>query len=481
MDIWDAIPLVSSGLSLAAFVTASAVLAYRARLRKQRDIILSAPEGDRVRAIETAAEFFNVETKNLSREQQAQIVLVQIAARSRRDLTWAVLLFGTALIVGSIALASILNETSPTNNGSATITGSTPCGWLLPCALAQDALGPFDYALPSLGSEVQYEKSLEGTTLVVRTINPSRLLQERGLWSPFGDASGQTEVEYPEIAPADLDLALAAAETSLHTSHISVTVTKFQRDILPYFNIGGDANLGAAPLNITNLGYGKAISPIVTLNGYEDEVCAPIEKFNDAFWEGIWDVHEITEQEENARAAIYRAMDFTYSMNYIRFISGFSPSKPPLFSATVKLKDFQRDNIIALESGNPFEKWLGDGSGNGKPLCLGVIVDYKDELGKPLQQKFIGMHHYEAGAGGWTDFVGSVDLKLKSNDLGKDVVYRFATTLPKNASERYRLRVSFDLPGTYETVIKVYRVDGSVLTERKIRFEYHTPRFITDT
>jgi hypothetical protein len=100
--VWNVIQYVGTGLSLAAFVVAAILLAYRSRLKQRAEIIKSAPENERLEAIAATAEFFRVDVSGLTRAQQREIVLAQIHARAQRDL----LLAGGSLIV-AVLLAAV--------------------------------------------------------------------------------------------------------------------------------------------------------------------------------------------------------------------------------------------------------------------------------------------------------------------------------------------------------------------------------------
>src|SRR6266436_688834 len=107
MDVWGALQYVGSGLSLVAFAVAAILLAYRARLTQRAEIIKSAPENEQLEAIATTAEFLRVDVSRLSRAQQEGIVLAQIHAHARRDLSLAGVSLAFAILLAAIALAAI--------------------------------------------------------------------------------------------------------------------------------------------------------------------------------------------------------------------------------------------------------------------------------------------------------------------------------------------------------------------------------------
>lgn len=106
--MWQAIQYVGSGLSLVAFIIAAIIYAYLGRLRERAKIISSAPERERLDAIAATAEWFRVDLSGLSSKQKQAIILAQISARSRRDALIGRYAFGIAVILGLIAVVSII-------------------------------------------------------------------------------------------------------------------------------------------------------------------------------------------------------------------------------------------------------------------------------------------------------------------------------------------------------------------------------------
>lgn len=119
MDILEALKYVGSGLSLVAFVVAAVLLAYRARLTNCAEIIKSAPEPERLEAIATTAEFFRVDVAGLPPEQQREIALKQIQARTRRDLMLASVMLVVAVLLAIVAVIAIVGV--PTRSADITV------------------------------------------------------------------------------------------------------------------------------------------------------------------------------------------------------------------------------------------------------------------------------------------------------------------------------------------------------------------------
>ncbi len=108
MNLASAIPYVTGGLSLVAFVVAALFYGYRARLRQRTEIILAAPKGERVAAIDATADFLRIDTANLSSKQKETVILRQLDMRAKRDQMMFVIAIILAVILGFIAITAML-------------------------------------------------------------------------------------------------------------------------------------------------------------------------------------------------------------------------------------------------------------------------------------------------------------------------------------------------------------------------------------
>ncbi|TAU37819.1 hypothetical protein ELI44_32895 (plasmid) [Rhizobium ruizarguesonis] len=97
---WNAIPFVTSGLALVAFVWAVFLTSWLAKLRTERDKVKSAPPKDRVRALEIAAEYIGVNLQDIPAGQRQVIVLQQMAYKASLQK----MKIGALLFVGIVAL-----------------------------------------------------------------------------------------------------------------------------------------------------------------------------------------------------------------------------------------------------------------------------------------------------------------------------------------------------------------------------------------
>lgn len=109
-SIWDVAPQIGTGLSLVAFVVAVGLYAYRARLNQRASVIAKMPARDRLAAIDATAEFLRVDVSGLSEKDKHDIVVRQLAIRSRRELMLAGIAIAIAVLLGAVAIIAILVE-----------------------------------------------------------------------------------------------------------------------------------------------------------------------------------------------------------------------------------------------------------------------------------------------------------------------------------------------------------------------------------
>jgi hypothetical protein len=109
-SIWNVAPQIGTGLSLVAFVVAVGLYAYRARLKQRASVIAKMPARDRLAAIDATAEFLRVDVSGLSEKDKHDIVVRQLAIRARRELMLAGIAIAVALLLGAVAIISIVAE-----------------------------------------------------------------------------------------------------------------------------------------------------------------------------------------------------------------------------------------------------------------------------------------------------------------------------------------------------------------------------------
>ena len=113
--MWQGIQYVTSALSLVAFIAAAASFAIAQSSKAKARLIETANPSDRPELIRAELEFFQVDTKNLTREKQFQVAMEQIRARSRRFLitSFVVCVLGLAFLgLAAYAISSTIPQRS---------------------------------------------------------------------------------------------------------------------------------------------------------------------------------------------------------------------------------------------------------------------------------------------------------------------------------------------------------------------------------
>jgi hypothetical protein len=113
--VWDVIPSIKSPYTLAAFVAAVVATILWRLIDRQRRLIVSAPEKQRAELVRNALEFFQVDTKNLTRAQQYDLALHQIRQRARRFLAVTFASVFALLICAIVVMQNIDAQSSRDN------------------------------------------------------------------------------------------------------------------------------------------------------------------------------------------------------------------------------------------------------------------------------------------------------------------------------------------------------------------------------
>lgn len=108
MGIWTAIKYVSSGITLVAFIVAVTAWVYRASILQKERQIRQAPESARGDLVESALEFFRVDTSGLSAKQQYDLALEQIHAKALRFRSTAIVVVIIAFFGAAVGVVAIL-------------------------------------------------------------------------------------------------------------------------------------------------------------------------------------------------------------------------------------------------------------------------------------------------------------------------------------------------------------------------------------
>lgn len=113
-NVFDAISMVTSGLTLAAFIGALIAFVIRHRINREKELIEQAPESDRAELIKNALEFFNVDTGNLTKQQQYNIAMEQINSRSRRFTITSIVIVIIAILLLFGTIRALSNSNADT-------------------------------------------------------------------------------------------------------------------------------------------------------------------------------------------------------------------------------------------------------------------------------------------------------------------------------------------------------------------------------
>jgi hypothetical protein len=105
-----AIPWVTGGLTLVAFIFATTALLYRRHLRHEERLIDSAPESDRAQLLLARYGAFDVKTENLTKHQQYDLAKTQIHGRAERFKIAAITIAVIGLILAAITIVAIIQH-----------------------------------------------------------------------------------------------------------------------------------------------------------------------------------------------------------------------------------------------------------------------------------------------------------------------------------------------------------------------------------
>ena len=114
MSMWDAIAYVSTGISLVAFLAAVASWTYRHKIGQKERLLRSLPENKRANAVADVLELFKVETSNLTKQQQYDLAIEQIRAKTKRYLLAIITVIIICFIGAFISFYAITQLSSPT-------------------------------------------------------------------------------------------------------------------------------------------------------------------------------------------------------------------------------------------------------------------------------------------------------------------------------------------------------------------------------
>jgi len=121
--MWDAIGHISTGLTLAAFLAAAGLSAYRSHLKTRANVLLGLPPEARANELARELNSFGIEAKGLTREQQFRLALEEFELRRARLRSITAVVMVLAIISGLIAAFSIWSVPGKTRDAVALTPG----------------------------------------------------------------------------------------------------------------------------------------------------------------------------------------------------------------------------------------------------------------------------------------------------------------------------------------------------------------------
>ena len=101
------IQYVTSGLTLVAFLASIAAWVYKSKSEERERLIRSATEEQRADLVMAALEFFEIDTKDLSKQKKFELVIAQINARAERFRIAAIVVCVIAIILSVVSAFAI--------------------------------------------------------------------------------------------------------------------------------------------------------------------------------------------------------------------------------------------------------------------------------------------------------------------------------------------------------------------------------------
>ena len=150
--MWEAIAYVSSGLTLTAFLAAVAAWVYKNKSEEKERLLRAAPQSQRAKLVEQALESFHVDTSGLTKQQQYDLAVQQIQARSQRFRWTAIVVVLLVLIAATVAVYAIDRIAAP--NLKPSLEQTQPLAQTLSGSIhneTNDPLPDVQVALPEFG------------------------------------------------------------------------------------------------------------------------------------------------------------------------------------------------------------------------------------------------------------------------------------------------------------------------------------------
>ena len=120
--MWESIAYVAGGVTLAAFIIAAAVTAFRSALVQKERLIRQAPEHERAKLVQEALDSLRVSTARLSPTDRYKLVLKKFDERATRFRITAFVVVIIACLAATVAIVAIIRDTSQGNKADANPT-----------------------------------------------------------------------------------------------------------------------------------------------------------------------------------------------------------------------------------------------------------------------------------------------------------------------------------------------------------------------
>lgn len=114
--MWEAIAYVSSGFTLAAFITATVAWLLKTKSEEKGQLISLADTDSKALLVQDALEFFHVNTENLNKKQQYDLAMEQIRNRANKFKIIAILIGFLAILAAALSAYAINQVTHTSSN-----------------------------------------------------------------------------------------------------------------------------------------------------------------------------------------------------------------------------------------------------------------------------------------------------------------------------------------------------------------------------
>lgn len=115
--MWEAISLVTSGLTLVAFLAAVIAFVVMQRSKSTERKLELTSEATHAKLIEHTLEFFKIDTSTLDQDDKARLAMAQVHARSKRFQMTGVVVIVVAVLFAGVTTFAIQRQAVAGNTG----------------------------------------------------------------------------------------------------------------------------------------------------------------------------------------------------------------------------------------------------------------------------------------------------------------------------------------------------------------------------